>query len=159
MGRRYLGRTRRTPGASKKRDTPDLEVLQTESNPVLLPGDGRQKQPLCAVTWIQREEKDDSGESNAGTGRRNLGKAANREGIENYDRGILVDSRVETSGEELGVSTSTAGHRRGPGGTKPKLQPRSGKSVAIAGVWDTHTRNREVEGTKEGGSKDSTTEG
>ncbi|KAJ1199425.1 hypothetical protein NDU88_003261 [Pleurodeles waltl] len=137
------------PRGINTRETPNPQVLRAETNQVLLLGDGRQKQPLRAVTWIKREEKDES-KSNAGTGGKDLGGAAKkRKRSENYNGDIPDGSSVETIGEDLGSSTSTAGHRRGPGGTKPELRPRSGKSVAIAGAWATHTRNREVEGMKE----------
>ncbi|KAJ1084128.1 hypothetical protein NDU88_004281 [Pleurodeles waltl] len=96
--------------------------------------DGRQKQPIRAVTWIQKEELDGSELGNVETGVRNLSKASDGEGSEEYDGGLPDDSRGESRSEYLRITTKTAGQSRGPGGTELKLWPQSGKSVASAGV-------------------------
>ncbi|KAJ1154303.1 hypothetical protein NDU88_007056 [Pleurodeles waltl] len=42
-------------GGITTKNTSDPEVLRAETNPVQLLGDSRQKQPLRAVTWMQRK--------------------------------------------------------------------------------------------------------
>ncbi|KAJ1157345.1 hypothetical protein NDU88_010059 [Pleurodeles waltl] len=105
------------PGGIKTRETLDPEALRAETNHVLLPGDGRQKQPLRAITWFKGEKKDGSGESSVGTDRKDRGREEERKGSKNYDRIVPDGGCVETSGEDLRSSTSTAGNHRGPGGT------------------------------------------
>ncbi|KAJ1185721.1 hypothetical protein NDU88_002508 [Pleurodeles waltl] len=104
------------PGGTKTQSTSNPEVLRAETNPILLPGDGWQKQPLCAVTWLKWEEQDGLKDSNAGTGGDTLGEVAEGEENKDYNGGVPDDGRGETSGEDLGTSDRTAGQCRGPGG-------------------------------------------
>ncbi|KAJ1152695.1 hypothetical protein NDU88_005470 [Pleurodeles waltl] len=57
-------------------ETPDPEVLRVGTNRVSLSGDCGQQQPLCAVTRIQKEEKDECADE--GNNREDLGSAAER---------------------------------------------------------------------------------
>ncbi|KAJ1150974.1 hypothetical protein NDU88_003761 [Pleurodeles waltl] len=66
MGRRYRSRTPHTLGVSPHPGTSDPEVIREETNPVLHLGDGRQRESLCAVTWIQKEELDGLADVNMG---------------------------------------------------------------------------------------------
>ncbi|KAJ1156810.1 hypothetical protein NDU88_009527 [Pleurodeles waltl] len=121
--------------------TPNPEVLRVGTNRVTLPGDGRQQQLLCAVTRIQKEEKDECRHADKGNEGEDFGGAVERKGKEKEEKGSkrygqssFDGARSETSGKDLGNSTSTARSHRGPGGNTPELRPRSGKIVAPAGV-------------------------
>ncbi|KAJ1114825.1 hypothetical protein NDU88_003056 [Pleurodeles waltl] len=94
-------------------DTSDLKVIREETNPVLHPGDGRQRQRLRAVTWIQKAELNGSAARNVGAGVPNHSKTKDGEGNEEDARDTPDDGRGETSGGDLRIGTRTAGQIRG----------------------------------------------
>ncbi|KAJ1192552.1 hypothetical protein NDU88_001859 [Pleurodeles waltl] len=101
------------PGGITTQDTSDPEVLRAETTPILLPGDGRQRQPFHTVTWIQKEEQDGAEAGNAGTRVQTLGEAADRGGNHDVDGGVPDNGRGENSVEDLGSRARTAGQHRG----------------------------------------------
>ncbi|KAJ1205339.1 hypothetical protein NDU88_000774 [Pleurodeles waltl] len=137
------------PGGITTPDTSDPKVIQEETNPVLHPGDGRQREPLRTVTWIQKEELDSLAEVNVEARVPNCGDSTAGEGKEEDPGDTPDDGRGETSGDGLRIGARTAGRIRGPRGAQLRFRPCSGKSVAHSGAWDILTRRREVEGMKE----------
>ncbi|KAJ1150975.1 hypothetical protein NDU88_003762 [Pleurodeles waltl] len=138
------------PGGITTPATSDPEVIQEQTNPVLHPGGGRQREPLCAVTWIQKEELDGLADVNVGARVPNRGDSTGGEGNEEDAGDTPDDGRGETSGDDLKISARTEGRIRGPEGAQLKLWRRSGSSLANSGVWDILTRRREEEGVKAG---------
>ncbi|KAJ1158254.1 hypothetical protein NDU88_010947 [Pleurodeles waltl] len=124
----------------------------------MLPGDSRQQQPLRSITRIEKEGGGDFGieavEGERGRGDQG-GEAYNEDGDEcgggDGSRRTGRSSRVEVFPSDTQGSPRDHQHRgssRGPGGSAPKLRPRSGESVASAGAWAGLTSQREVEGEK-----------
>ncbi|KAJ1157784.1 hypothetical protein NDU88_010483 [Pleurodeles waltl] len=128
---------------------PDPEVLRAGTNLLTLLGDGGQQQPLRATTRIETAEGGDSEERSeyeeeerkTETGKNS--SDANPGGGEFGERGSggrNSRSRLEETFPrgEHGRPQDHLQHQgryRGPGGSAPKLRPRSGESVASAGAW------------------------
>ncbi|KAJ1149217.1 hypothetical protein NDU88_002032 [Pleurodeles waltl] len=119
------------PGGITTQDTSDPEVLRAKANPILRPGNGRQKQPLCAVTWLKQEEPDCPENGSVGTGIRNLGKAADGERSEEHNGCIPDGDQRENSRVDLMSSATTEGSCRGPGGTNPNPGHAQGRAWPV----------------------------
>ncbi|KAJ1181718.1 hypothetical protein NDU88_006920 [Pleurodeles waltl] len=141
------------PGGTDALGASDPDVLWAGTNHIPLPGDGRERQRIRAVTGTSNGNEDEDRWSEEGDGRNELSGAADggsegreEKGSGRYGKNSFNGGQSETSREDRENITSAAGRHRGPGGHTPELRPRSGKSVAPAGAWAKLSGTREVEG-------------
>ncbi|KAJ1089112.1 hypothetical protein NDU88_002265 [Pleurodeles waltl] len=120
--------------------TSNPEVQRVPTNPESRPGDGRQREPFCVVTRLEKGDVLDVGGSAVDW--RTLICDDRKEDEDNEDGGgpLPTDSPAEYSTDDQTARTS------GAGGTQRKLRPRLGKSVAPSGVWPPEARGREKQG-------------
>ncbi|KAJ1217459.1 hypothetical protein NDU88_005053 [Pleurodeles waltl] len=122
---------------------PNPDVLRSGTIQVELPGEEGQREALCTVTKVRGEEKVErrGRDSESDNGERNSSSDGGSEGSKPREReggGGHWDGRVEkgsgSPGGSLEVKSGTGTRRK----TRRQFTgpwPRSGKSVATAGVW------------------------
>ncbi|KAJ1208307.1 hypothetical protein NDU88_003693 [Pleurodeles waltl] len=126
-------------------DTSNPEVQRVPTNPESRLGDGRQREPFCAVTRLEKGELSDVGGSAVDW--RTLIGGDGKEGKDNEDGGgpLPTDGPAECSNYDWTAKT------RGAGGAQCKLRPRLGKSVAPSGGYIPDDRDyREERGLEQG---------
>ncbi|KAJ1091651.1 hypothetical protein NDU88_004768 [Pleurodeles waltl] len=108
----------------------DPDVLKSGTNRIGLPGDGGQKQALCAVTREEEKAEENLAAREEEKAVKDGGASSRKEG-----RGSLGGGLAAESSEDTRTTSGITRHSGGPGGSIPGLRPRSGESVASAGVW------------------------
>ncbi|KAJ1130223.1 hypothetical protein NDU88_008579 [Pleurodeles waltl] len=121
-------------------EIPDLDILRSGTNRVGLPSDRKQKPALHAVTREEKAEKnsaavEEKAEKNSAATEEEKAVKNTEVAVEGKAGEASVAVWQVESEEDTGTTSGTTRHSGGPGGRTPELQPRSGESVASAGVW------------------------